>query len=135
MRWLRSTDTNRYTIAGKTIPAFNEEPIQLAEAEYNKIASNPAIKSLLNSGSLIVLNKYVSKNQPDVNATKLQALTKENAQLQAKLAKLEAKSGVDEQTKADAEAIKKELEEWKSKYAALEQEANEKIAELSEKKK
>lgn len=138
MKWLKSTNNKEYTACGKVIPAINKAPLAVSEAVYNDIMAMAVIKSLVKTGGIIILDKYTADNvSGDAAVQKLQALSTENARLSDRIRELESKSEAPSKKEIkDAEkravAAEKELEAMKAKYAALEAEANAKIAELSQ---
>lgn len=141
MKWLKSTTSKSYTALGKIIPASTSAPLAVDEATYKKISDMAVIKSLINNGGILVLDKYTDMSgSTDAQTQRLQMLTAENSKLADRIRELESKQTDAEEAptkkevkaaqKAQAEAEAK-LAELEAKYAALEKEANEKIAELS----
>ena len=137
MKYLKSTTDKSYTAEGKIIPAISQSPLAVTEEVYNKITSMSVIKSLIKTGGILVLDKYSEPVSSDAATARLRTLTSENARLQKELKELKTtatESATVKQVKAAQKAqaaAEAELAELKEKYAALEKEANEKIAELS----
>ena len=94
MKWLRSTNTQTYTVMGKVIPAFTKEPLAVSEEEYSKIMGMSVIKSLVENNCIVTMSKYkgssdtVSTNQKVVDrlSTENSMLARRNEQLEAELA-------------------------------------------------
>lgn len=139
MKWLKSTTDKSYTAQGKIIPPSTQAPLAVNEDTYNSIIAMPVIKSLITNGGIIVLDKYTDMgNTADAQTRKLQSLTAENTKLASRIRELENAQASKKTSKADAkltaalEEKEAELKALQEKYAALEAEANAKIAELSE---
>ena len=138
MKWLKSTTDKAYTAQGVVIPPSSKAPLAVNEEAYKKITSMPVIKSLINSGGLLVLQKYTAVPSVDAQTRTLQTLQAENSKLADRIRELEAKTpestanneAVEAAQKAQSDAEAK-LAELQAKYEALEKEANEKIAALS----
>lgn len=135
MKYLKSTSTQTYTILGKVIPAHTQEPLEVSDAVYNKIANTKVIASLIRTGGIMVLNSYHKVSNDTTETTiKLQNLTLENAKMADKIRELEASAKSTKSAKAAEKALAEkeaELAALQEKYAALEAEATAKIAELT----
>lgn len=142
-KWLQSNTNLNYTANGKLI---GKTPVQLSDAEYEKISKMPVIASLLKNGAIKVLDKYAPATT-DASTAKLQALTEENARLADKVRQLEAEGKGDEKSAALEAKVKEveakaaeaqqayetmagDLQQLQSQYDALKAEAEAKIAEL-----
>ena len=143
MKWLRSTNNQTYTAVGKVIPSYSSEPLQVSDDVYAEMLKMKVITSLMKNGGIIVMSRYEGDNAVKTSQTrKLQELSSENAKLNDRIRELEAEQEVRSTSskalkaaqKAQSEAEEK-LAELEKKYAALEAEANAKIAELSKEEK
>lgn len=115
MRWLRSTSSQRYTVGGRTIPSYDQEPIQVAEDWYQKILKNAVIKSLISNNKIIVMNEYsTAVYTSDDAAVDLAEYKEKVSTLESQLKQANSK-----------------LKKLQTKYDALEVEANAKISELT----
>lgn len=138
MKWLKSTTSKSYTALGKIIPASTSAPLAVDEATYKKILDMAVIKSLINNGGILVLDKYTDMStSADTQTQRLQTLTAENSKLADRIRELEAEAEEAPAKKevkaaqAKAKEAEDKLAELQAQYDALKAEAEAKIAELS----
>lgn len=146
MRYLKSTSGRSYVVNGKVIPP-NSKPEWLGvnNDEFEAIKKVVVINGLIASGGILVTDKEPAEmaRTPGALLNANGKLKQENAELKAELEKLKAEHETAlqgneaaqalEASRAEAEGLRKELEEQKAAYAALEQEAKTTIADLNEK--
>lgn len=137
-KWLKSTTNMTYTAQGKVIPAGKNEPLQVSDAEADKILKMPVIASLVKNGAITVLDKYTSNNPLANSQAKLASLTQENAELAQKNKELESQlaamrngaSTQDGELKLKLVAAEEALRAKEEQFNELKAEAEAKIAEL-----
>lgn len=141
MKWLRSTNTQTYTVMGKVIPAFTKEPLAVSDEEYSKIMSLSVIKSLIANNCIVAMSKYkgnseiVSANQKVVDrlSTENSMLARRNEQLEAELASAVTQDKYDElKSEAEQEIARLKAENEKLQTKLAKKTAKETTEEVSE---
>lgn len=97
MKWLRTTSSREFIIGGKKVPnSLRGEYLEVTDAEYVKMAESPVLKSLVETGGVLVHNRKPS----DIKVSN-EELMRENEALKAQLAAAKADKAVDEPVVTD----------------------------------
>ena len=81
MKWLRTTSSREYIIGGKKIPnSLKGEYLEVTDGEYVKMAESPVLKSLVETGGVVVHSRKPS----DIKVSN-EELMRENEALKAQL--------------------------------------------------
>lgn len=97
MKWLRTTSSREFIIGGKKVPnSLRGEYLEVTDAEYVKMAESPVLKSLVETGGVIVHSRKPS----DIKVSN-EELMRENEALKAQLAAAKAEKAVDEPVVTD----------------------------------
>lgn len=137
MKWLRSTTQSTYTFEGKVIPNYHEAPLQVADSLYGSMVANKVIKSLIDNGGILVMDKYSAPSDLSADSAKLAQLSTENARLADELRALKSASTMSEEDKAKVaqyDALKAEAQQALSDKDKEIEALKAKLAEAQEKK-
>ena len=81
MKWLRTNSSREYIIGGKKIPnSLKGEYLEVTDGEYVKMAESPVLKSLVETGGVVVYSRKPS----DIKVSN-EELMRENEALKAQL--------------------------------------------------